>query len=209
MIDLESALTTLWNNVVNFIPGFVAAIITLVIGFIIGKVIGRVVKEALVRANVDKFISKQEHLNLEISSIFSVLIRWVIYVVFIQQAAMFLGVAAITTFVTSVLQFLPGLIAAAVVIIIGYVLAVYLKDQIITSKTMYSDIIGKVVFFLLVYISIAMALPFVGINTALINNILLIIIASVGIGIAIALGLGLKDVISETAKDYAKRFKKR
>ena len=66
---------------------------------------------------------------------------------------------------------------------------------------------GKVIFFLIIYLSIALALPFVGINPTLINNILLVAIGSVGLGIAIALGWGLKDVVREAAQDYAKKFR--
>jgi len=205
---IEELLLTLWANILSTVPGIIAAILTLIIGFILGKIIGRVVREILVRAKIDEYIITEEKISFKFSNVFALIARWVIYLVFIQQAVMFLGVTAIIQFVNSILIFIPGLIAAALVIIIGYNIALYLKDKIVTSKTLYSDITGKTIFFLVVYLSIALALPFVGINPELINSILLIIIGSVGIGLAIALGLGLKDVIADTAKRYTKKFKK-
>jgi hypothetical protein len=68
----------------------------------------------------------------------------------------------------------------------------------------YSDIVAKILFFLILYISIAMALPLVGIDPTLVNNILLVIIGSVGLGLAIAIGLGLKDTIARMAKKKLK-----
>ena len=94
------------------------------------------------------------------------------------------------------------------IIIVGYVLAEYFKDRIISKDTMYGSLVGKIIFFLLIYISIALSLPFLGIDALLINWILLIIIGAVGFGIAIAMGLGLKDIVASSAKEYMKKTKK-
>ncbi len=206
---LETMLMTLWTGFIAGLPGLVAAIVTLIIGLVIGKVVGRIIKEVLIRLKIDEYVLEGEKVTFKFSDIFSVIARWWIYLVFIQQAAVFLGIAAITQFIDGVIAFLPGLVEAALIIIVGYVLAEYIKDKIVTKKTMYGSIVGKVVFFLLLYISIALALPFVGIDTLLINWVLLIIIGSFGLGMAIAIGLGLKDVVASSAKDYMKKSMRR
>ena len=202
---LENMLLTLWNGFVASLPGIVAAIVTLIIGLIIGKVVGRVVRELLNRLKVDQYVLEGEKVTFKFSDLFSVIARWWIYLVFIEAAAEFLGVQAITEFVRTIIVFLPGLVEAALIIIIGYVLAEYIKDKMISKKTFYGSVVGKLVFFLLLYISVAMALPFVGIDPLLVNWILLIMVASVGLGIAIATGLGLKDVVAQNAKKYIKK----
>ena len=126
----------------------------------------------------------------------------------IQQAAIFLGVQAITVFVNNVISIIPPLIQAGLLVIVGYSLAIYMKERIVTSKTLYADVAGKTVFFLILYLSIAMALSQINIDTTLVNNILLLIVAGVSFGLAIALGLGLRDVVSSSAKDYTQKFKK-
>ena len=75
-----------------------------------------------------------------------------------------------------------------------------------TKKT-YATLVGKVLFFFILYVAIALALPILGVPSALVSNILLIIIGSVGVGIAIALGLGLKDAVADISKRYAKKMK--
>ncbi len=77
------------------------------------------------------------------------------------------------------------------------------------TKTLYGDIVGNVIFFLILYVSVALALPFVGIDTQLINWILIVVVASLGLGMAIAIGLGLKDVVRDIGKTYSKRFMKK
>jgi hypothetical protein len=74
------------------------------------------------------------------------------------------------------------------------------------SKTFYSDVVGNIILFIITYVSISIALSLIGINTELINWILIVIVASFGAGLAIAIGLGLKDVVRDVAKQYAKNI---
>ncbi len=209
MATVEAALTALWTSVLTSLPNVVLAVITLVVGFILGRLGGRIVREVLERADVDKYVSKHEHMNIDITGMAALVAKWVIYLAFIKQATLFLGIAAITDLFNSILLFVPGVVEAVVVILVGYALALYLKEQVITSKSIYSDVVGKTVFFLIVYLSIALALPFVGVNPTVVNNVLLVIMGSVGLGFAIAIGFGLRDVVAAAAKDYTKKFRGR
>ncbi|MBL7160176.1 MAG: hypothetical protein ISS95_01295 [Candidatus Aenigmarchaeota archaeon] len=204
---IQEILFALWDNFLAFIPNLLAAFIILIIGLFVGKGLGRLTREILSRAKIDHWITDEGKMHFKLSNVFDVIIRWVIYLVFIKEATQQLGVVAISDFVSSVISVLPGLIEAALLIIIGYTLAIYIKDKIMHSKTLYSDMVGKIVFFLLIYLSIALALPFVNIDPSLINSMLLIVIGGISLGLAVALGLGLKDLIRETAKNYAKRFR--
>ena len=104
---------------------------------------------------------------------------------------------------------MAGAVEASVIIIVGYSIASYIKEKVMHSKTLYAEIVGNVIFFLTLYVSIDLALPFIGIDTQLINWILIIILASFGLGIGIALGLGLKDTVSMFAKEYTKNLVKK
>ena len=132
--------------------------------------------------------------------------RWIIYFVFLKQAAIFLGVAAVSEFINTIINVIPSMLEASLIIIVGYAIAVYMKDRLISSKNIYGNLVGSLIFFLILYLSVALALPFVGIDPTLINNILLVAVGSVGLGIAIALGWGLKDVVRESARGYMKKF---
>jgi len=205
----QDVLLSLWNNFVIGLPSLVYAIIWLILGFIIGKVIGRIVKEILIKVDLDKFIVEKEKLKIKFSDIFATISRWVIYLVFIIIAAEALNIAVLTNLVTSAIGFLIGVVEATVIIIVGYALALYIKDRVVGTKTVYGDLVGKILFFLILYVSIALALPFVGIDVTLINWILIVIVASLGLGFAIAIGLGMKDVMKDLAKNYARKFKRR
>lgn len=198
------ALTSFASSAVEFLPKLAAATILLVIGWIVGAVVGRIVKEILTRLKIDQYVAKGKKPIFKLSEIFPVIFSWSIYLVFIQSAVQILGIAALVMALNSILTFIPGLLKAIVVMIVGYALAEYISKEVESSKVTYSDTIAKILFFLIIYVSVAMALPLVGIDPTLVNTILLIIVGSVGAGLAIAIGLGLKDTVADMAKKKLK-----
>jgi len=202
-MTIELALAQIWASTLNILPNVIAAIILLLVGWALGKVIGRVVKEVLRRLRLDRYFKFGE--AFKVSEIFSIAIAWIIYLVFIKAAVGTLGIAALDEFVGNVLAFIPKILGAMIIILVGYVIAEYVQREVTKTKTEYSRTIGKVIFFFTLVISIAIALPFLQIDTTLINGIILILVGSIGLGIAIAIGLGLKDTVREMSKKYAKK----
>ena len=208
---IEEAISTFVNGLTQQLPvvlsQVIAAAITILVGLIIGKVVGRIAREIVVRSKIDDWISAEDHIAVKVSHVLDLVTRWIIYFVFLRQAAIFLGVAAVSEFINTIITVIPSLLEAALITIVGYAIAVYMKERLISSKTFYGDMMGKIIFFFIIYLSIALALPFVGIDPTLINNILLVAVGSIGLGIAIALGWGLKDVVRGAARGYAKKFR--
>lgn len=205
----QEILNTIWYNFISGLPQLIWAIIVLLIGFLIGKFGGWLVKQFLIKIKLDQYIFEREKFKMKLSDIFSVLTRWIIYLFFILMTVSILNIPELTGLIQSAVTFLAGAVEATVIIIVGYSLAYYIKDKVMQSKTLYGEVVANIIFFLILYVSIAMSLPFIGIDPTLINWILVVIVASFGIGIAIAIGLGLKDVIKDISRVYAKKFMKR
>jgi len=204
--QLLQPLMVFMNSTWTFLPNLIGAVILLIIGWLVGTVVGKVIKEILVRFKVDKYVSKGK-IALKMSEIFPLVIEWLIYLVFIQAAVEALGTPALVTFVSKLVGFIPGMLEAVIVVVVGYAIAEYVKNEIEKAKLVYSGLMSKVLFWLIVYVAVALALPLVGIDATLINSILLIAVGSVGIGMSIALGLGLKDAVAEAAKKYMRKLK--
>jgi len=194
---------------IAFLPLLAGALIILVIGWIAGLVIGKIVRGFIRRIRADEYLARGKRPIFRVSDIFSVIFKWAVYLIFIQTAVDYLGVAALSKTLVAILGFVPGLIQAIVVIIVGYAIAEYIRSQIEESNVTYSEIISKVIFFLVVYMSVAMALPLLRIDPFIINALLIIVVGSLGAGMAIAIGLGLQDTIAEMAKKHQKKKKRR
>lgn len=200
IVEVLQALST---QTMNFIPQLVGAVILLIIGLVVGKIVGRVIRELLERVKMDYYITEQEKPVISISNIFSLIIRWWIYLAFIASAVDLLAIRSLALWVTRTVDFIPNIIGASIIIVTGFLLAEYIKVHMNKLKSMHATFVGKIMFFFIIYVAVAIALPILGISATLVNNILLIIIGSIGLGIAIALGLGLKDTVADISKKWA------
>lgn len=206
LIDILGQLTT---DTVVFLPNLLAAAILLVIGLVVGKVIGRVVKEVLVRMKLDYYITETHKPPISAAELFSVIAKWWIYLGFVTAALSreVLGVTALSLWVAEINAFIPRIIGASLIVVVGYVLGEYIKSHIRKTESLYGILVGKLLFFFIMYVSIALALPTLGIGATLVNNILLVIIVAVGLGFALAMGLGMKEAIADVSKRYVRHLK--
>ena len=205
--QIGPALTDLTASAVGFVPNLVVAIILLVFGLVIGKVVGRVVQEVLDRVKIDYYIYETKKPAIRMSSVFSLITRWWVYLAFIVAAVGALKVPELVAWTAQVRDIIPGIIGASIVVVVGFVIAEYIRGQLKSLNTFYAQIVGKVLFFFILYVALATALPILGVTAPLVNNILLIVIGSLGLGVAIALGLGLKGAVDDIARRYAKKLK--
>lgn len=205
---IVDALAVLTQSFIEKVPALIYAVIFLALGYVIGKFLGYITHRALTEAKIDKYVSHKSF-NIQVSKLSSVVVRWVVYLVFIQQATNILGVTVISGIVDKIIGFIPGVVGAAAVIIAADGIGIYIKDSVIGAADVYTKIAGHLTFFLVMYVGIATALPLIGINPVLINQILLLIVGAISVGMAIALGLGLKDTIHEISKEYVNVKKKK
>jgi hypothetical protein len=203
---VQTALAAAFQPIIEetraFFPSLFFASVILVVGYIAGRVTFSVVNRVLEHTDVDEYFAEQGHLELQLSDLFADLAKWIVYFAFLLQAGELLGVQAINRVLEALVNYIPGVIGAIAVFLAGYGIAIYTKDKIVGSETLYSDLLGKTIFFFVLYIAFATALDLARIPTALLNNILLILVASGGLAFAIAAGWGLKDVFQDEAERY-------
>jgi hypothetical protein len=201
VLVVSDIIQNIWSyTVYNVLP----AIILLLIGWVIGKILGRITRGVLRKLNADRYFKFGR--GFEVSNMFSIIVAWTIYLLFIISAVDVLKIEILTTALWNVLTFLGGVIQGIIIILAGYVLAKYIQGQVVATRAEYSDFVGKIIFFFTMIVAVGLALPFVfGEKAALVNNIILILVGSIGLGMAIALGLGLKDTVAKIAKKYTKR----
>ena len=200
MDAVVATLENFFRSFLSFLPSLIGALVLLLVGWLLGNIVGKIVKEVLLRLKADDLIFRGKRQIFKISSVVSILCSWTIYLLFIQAAVDVLGIIVLKEAVGQIVAFIPGLIKAVVIGLVGYAIAEYVRENVERSKVPYSKLVAKLLFFLIIYIAIATALPLVGIDTTLINAILIVIVASFGLGFAIALGLGLKDTVAKLAK---------
>ncbi len=209
VLQVSDVLTQLANSTVAFLPNLLAAIILLVIGLVVGKIVGRIAKEVLLRIKLDYYVTESHKPAISITEVFSLIARWWIYLTFISLALSIqvLGTPEISIWVNNINAFIPGIIGAALIITTGYLIGEYIKTQLRKSGRPYSALAGKIILFFTVYVSVAIALPILGLPSQLVNSILLIIVGAVALAFALAFGLGGRETASNLWKKWAQKAK--
>ncbi len=205
--QIGNALTAMTIKFWDFVPGLIGAVILLVIGLVVGKVVGRVVKEVLDKAKIDYYVHETKKPVYSLPTLFSLVVRWWIYLAFIAAAVAVLQISELVTWTAQIRDIIPGIIGASIVLVVGFVIAEYIRGQMKKMNKLYAEVVGKVLLFFIMYVALATALPILGVTAPLVNNILLIIIGSIGVGVAIALGLGLKGAVDDVARRYVKKLR--
>lgn len=205
---LINTFNTLISQFVSFVPRLIGCIVILLIGYLVAKLTSTVIKKLLGQVGFDKIgdklndisIVKQLKTEIKLSEIVAKVIYYFILLVFLTAATETLGVDAITSMVLSIVNFIPQLIAAAIMLQIGIMLADAIKSGIVAVCKSFNipaaQLIGNVVFFFFLIITFISALGQIGINTDLLESTFILIIGGVIGAFALGYGIASRDVLS-------------
>lgn len=207
--QITTALVDALGVLLRFIPALIGALLILLIGWIVARIVKAIILRVLQAIRFDQVMAatgidgllRRGGIHMDIAGIFASLIYWFVFLVFVLAAANALGVAAVTAIVTSIVLFLPNLLVALIILIIGALVARF-AGNLVTSSVESAGVkgaglIGAVVrYAILAFVGI-LVLNQIGVGTAIVTTLFGAVIGGLTLALAIAFGLGGRD----TAKD--------
>ena len=133
-----SAVDQLLAPVLVYAPKIVGAIVLLIVAWIVASIIKWIVVKGLTAAGLDKRLAtpKQPNTGRELIGTLATITYWVVFLFFVPMilGALDLGgaLAPINALVGNIFGFLPNLLAAALIFIIGFILAGIVR-QLVTG----------------------------------------------------------------------------
>ena len=216
MENIQASFDGLLTGITDVLPGIVEGVVILIVGWIVAKVISRIVgritqvvrlDEVLASAGVKGFFQRAG-IKLKIDAIFEEIVKWFILIVFFISAANAFGLPQVNGFLGDVLNYIPNVIIASIIVIIGVLIANFIADlahgTAKATKTGSPKVVGSLVRYAVIIFTIIVALSQLQIGTSLLdsffNNLGLALAAAFGL----AFGLGGRDA----AADIIKRLRK-
>jgi hypothetical protein len=160
------------NNMVFF--NILIGILIIVLGIVVAQIFTSILRKFIKRNGVDKLVHKSA-LHL-----FSTVIRWSIYILFLNLALMKLNLPELTGWLVPILSMIPALVGALILIAAGFFMALYLRDIIEDSRIEEAKILSRIIFYFIIYVFVIFAF-----KTAMINqdkstiNIIIIILTAI------------------------------
>lgn len=218
MPDILSILQNVIAQFVAIIPNFLGAIIVFIIGWIISKIVYKIVKNVLASIGIDKIgeqlneieLISKANVKILISEIVAKILYYILMLIFTIAATEILGMAAISDLMSSILNYFPRLLSALIVLVIGILLAEFVKNIVATAcKSLgipAGNFIANFVFYFL-FLTVGMsALAQAQIDTGFITSNLSIILAGIVAAFAIGYGFASRDLMANfLASFYGKQ----
>jgi hypothetical protein len=206
-----------WNSVLDFLPKLVLAIGFVLVAWTVIVLVTYILSKLLKVTKLDDITTKLNEAKLFGKSDYTVVpsqivlkfVKYLLILVFFVIGADILGLTMVSEGIGNFIGYLPILISALAIFVIGVYIASIIQNSIKESfKSMAisgANLIGNIVFYIIVIFVTITALNQAGINTEIITNNLTIILGSILIAITIAFGLGSKDIIARLLLSHYSR----
>jgi len=202
------------GKVATFLPNLLAMITILIIGFITAWVIKTILLRFLKAIQFDR-VSERWGLTHVLSrggmayspaSLVSRFFYWVIVLITLILGINALEVAATQNFIAQFFSYLPNLFAAVIILVIGYLIAIFLGQAAliaaVNAQMESAKLLSRSVRWFIIILSLTMALYHLGIAEKVIVAAFSITFGGIVLALAIAFGWGGREL----AKDFLERL---
>jgi hypothetical protein len=193
------------------------ALLVLLFGWLFIKLLLSILKRALKAIKIDRFgkklndieIIEGKKLSINLSKIIISFVKWSLLLILIIVVSEMMGLTIISEEIGNLITYLPQLLSAAAIFVIGLFIANFVKKSIQTFFKSFelsgSKIVSQLVFFILLAIISITALNQAGINTDIITSNLNLIFGAFLAAVALAIGLGAREMVGDLMRTFYTR----
>lgn len=216
---IRESLLTLWASVAAFVPKLVAAIVVFLIGWLIAVLLGRVAFHIIKVLQINRALEglgfkaamERGGLKLDAPKFFDELVKWFFIIVFLMAATNIVGLTQVTEFLGVVVFFLPNVIVAALVLLIGVLLARFLEHAVRTSvkaaRLASANFLATLARWSVLIFSFLIALDQLKVAPEIIRIFVMGVVAMIAVAGGLAFGLGGRDLAGEWLEDLKKKVR--
>ncbi|MFA5107584.1 MAG: hypothetical protein WC497_04650 [Patescibacteria group bacterium] len=218
---LVSSLQDIWRGIINFLPNLIGAILILVIGWYIALLVERLVVRFLQIVWIDNALKRlgikdgfeKAGIKLNVAKAGGFLVKWFLFIVFLVSAAEVLNLRQVTQFLDGVVSYLPNVVVAVVILLLGVVFANFaqniVKKAVTAADLLSANFLSSVAKWAILIFSVLAALVQLKVASNLLQTLFTGFVAMIAIAGGLAFGLGgrekAKDVLEKMSRDLTDR----
>ena len=212
----RESLQGLWFGLVGaqgepgFLPKLLLAIVVFLIGWLIAAMIEKAIAHVIRSIKLDKLLSSagvekvlsKAGFKLDSGLFIGALVKWFLIIVFLVASLDILGLSEVTQFLREVvLTYLPNVIVAVLVLVIGAIIAEFL-EKVIAGSAKAAEVkswnfLGSVAKWAVWVFAIIIALAQLGIAPQFLQILFTGFVAMLALAAGLAFGIGGKDHASK------------
>lgn len=199
---VRESLLTLWVGVAGFVPRLVAAIVVFLVGWLVAMVLGRAAWHIVMVLKVDSALTKigfkqaweKGGLRLDTPKFFYELVKWFFIVVFLMAATNILRLDQVTEFLGTVVLYLPNVIVAATILLIGILVAKFLEGLVRASVKaaglVSANFLGALTKWAVFVFTLLIALAQLRVADDIIRTVIVGFVAAIALALGLSFGMG-------------------
>ena len=203
--SVSDAMRDLYARLIGFLPSFLVAVIVLVVGWVVAVFVAKLVKQVLQSVKLDEVgdklgldeISARTGMKLSVSGAIAWLVKWFLLLAIFLAAADILNLTQISVFLNSVLSYIPSVIAAAGIMLLGTMVAHFLarlvRHSVKAAGLASADLLGSITRWAVMVFTVLATLDQLGVAQAFVQTLFTGMIAMFAIAGGLAFGLGGKE----------------
>lgn len=206
------------NRAAAFVPSLLGAFVILVVGWIIAGLIKTLANKILNifrfdvlahSAGISKILTKGG-VKLTASEILSALVYWLVMIMVIIMVVNALGLTVASQLLDGLLSYIPRVISALFVLVIGLFLGNFVSGVVRTAASNANipqpELLSGLSQYAIVIFAVIISLEQLGIATILVSTTFNILFGAICFGSALAFGLGGKDAAARYIEELRRKF---
>jgi hypothetical protein len=205
---LAEAVTGSLSQILAFLPTIISAFMLLGLGYLLGKGVSIATNRLLQLVGFDRLLSRTAVQTLleragtkqKVSEIFGMIGFWIIFLVFLIKASDTLGLTMVSDALTGIANYIPKVGIAVLVLLLGLMAANFVRELITmtcsSAGITHGTIVAQAVYVAVVLLIVVTAIDALGIDTELLNNTIVILLAGLIGGAALSFGLGSRNAVA-------------
>ena len=203
----------------SVLPALLGAAVILLTGYFLARQIQRWADETLKRLNFDRMASAggldevvvRTGSRLDPVRALTKLLFWLVMLVVILLASTALGLESINEMFGVMLAFIPTLVAAIVILILGIIVGEFVRGLIVASAGGVAGVptVAKLAKGAVILISLFMALQQVGVAAEIVTAAFTLILGAAALAVGLAFGLGNRELAGEITRRWYEEGQRR
>ncbi len=202
---LSESLQDLYARFIDFLPSFLVAVIILIVGWIVAVAVAKLIKQVLNSLKLDEIgdklgldqLSARTGIKASVSGTLAWLVKWFLLIAVFLAAADILGLDQISSFLNAVLAYIPNVVAAAAILLVGTLVAGFLsrlvRHSVQAAGLSSADFLGAVTQWSVMIFTVLATLDQLRVAQAFVQTLFTGFIAMLAIAGGLAFGLGGRD----------------
>jgi hypothetical protein len=211
---LSASFNRAFGDIVGLLPHVAAMLVVIVAGYIVARVLDKFavalsqslgLQTAAERSGLATSM-KQVGIARSVPSIIGQIVFWLTMCVFLAAGFNILGLDTVSAAMERIVAYIPNLLVATVVVVVGLLVAGFLRGVVATSADRvgitYAETLADAVYYVLALMTFIGAFDQLHIEFGLLKELILLAAAGLALGCGLAFGLGGRDVMAGILAGY-------